>query len=408
MAKTKSGSYVWEGINKRGQKIEGEMIGENAAIVKAQLRKQGVVPGKIKRKAEGLFGLNLQSGGKKIGNADITLFMRQLATMTKSGVPLVQGLEIVADGLENPSMQKLVLGIKDKVAAGNDFASCLTEYPDQFDKLTCSLIESGEQSGALETMLDRVAIYKEKTELLKQKIKKATKYPMIVMIIASIVTAILLLKVVPTFQEMFSSMGANLPGPTLALIATSEWLQANWYMLLIIIIGGVLGLKHAIKVSPAVEEQKDIIMLKLPVIGSIMKKAVVARFARVLSTTFSAGVPLVEALESVAGAADNVIYKRAILRVRDDVSSGIQLNASMRSTGVFPNMVVQMVAIGEESGALDAMLAKVAEYYEQEVDNEVDGLTAMIEPFVMAFLGVVVGGMLIAMYLPIFKMGDTV
>lgn len=407
MAKTKTGSYVWEGTNKRGQKIQGEMIGENAAIIKAQLRKQGIVPGKIKRKSEGLFGLNLQSG-KKIGNGDITLFMRQLATMTKSGVPLVQGLEIVADGLENPNMQKLVLGIKDQVAAGNDFASCLTEYPDQFDKLTCSLIASGEQSGALETMLDRVAIYKEKTELLKQKIKKATKYPMIVMIIACIVTAILLLKVVPTFQDMFSSMGANLPAPTLALIAMSEWMQAYWYILLGGIIGGVIALKHAIKTSPAVAEQKDILVLKLPVIGSIMKKAVVARFARVLSTTFSAGVPLVEALESVAGAADNIIYKRAILKVRDDVSTGIQLNASMRSTNVFPNMVVQMVAIGEESGALDAMLAKVAEYYEQEVDNEVDGLTAMIEPFVMAFLGVVVGGMLIAMYLPIFKLGDTV
>lgn len=407
MAKTKTGSYVWEGTNKRGQKIQGEMIGENAAIIKAQLRKQGVVPGKIKRKSEGFFGINLNSG-KKIGNADITLFMRQLATMTKSGVPLVQGLEIVADGLENPNMQKLVLGIKDQVAAGNDFASCLTEYPDQFDKLTCSLIASGEQSGALETMLDRVAIYKEKTELLKQKIKKATKYPMIVMIIAAIVTSILLLKVVPTFQEMFSSMGANLPAPTLALIAMSEFMQAYWYILLGSIIGGVILLKHAIKTSPAVAEQKDILVLKLPIIGSIMKKAVVARFARVLSTTFSAGVPLVEALESVAGAADNIIYKRAILKVRDDVSSGIQLNSSMRSTGVFPNMVVQMVAIGEESGALDAMLAKVAEYFEQEVDNEVDGLTAMIEPFVMAFLGVVVGGMLIAMYLPIFKLGDTV
>lgn len=407
MAKTKTLTFQWEGINKRGQKIEGEMLGENSAIVKAQLRKQGIIPKKLRRKSEGLFGIGGgSSGSKKIKNVDITIFLRQLATMAKSGVPLMQGLEIVADGLENPSMQKVVLGVKDDVAAGNDFASCLKKYPKQFDDLTCALIESGEQSGALEQMLDRVAVYKEKSEALKQKVSKALKYPMVTLIIAAVVTVILLVKVVPTFQGMFSSFGSELPAATQFVVGLSDWLQANYLVLFGAIIGLVFGLREAVKRSPKVAAEKDKLVLKLPIVGEIMKKSAVARFGRVLSTTFAAGVPLVDALESVAEASGNVVYRDAILKIQDEVSSGTQMNAAIRATGVFPNMVVQMVAIGEESGALDAMLEKVASYYEDEVDNLVDGLTSMIEPLVMAFLGVVVGGLLIAMYLPIFTMGD--
>ncbi len=406
MAKVKTVTFEWEGTNRRGQKIEGEMLGENSAIVKAQLRKQGITPRKLRRKPEGLFGISMGGASSKIKTVDISIFLRQLATMAKAGVPLMQGLEIVADGLENPAMQKIVLSVKDEVAAGNDFASCLKKYPDQFDDLTCALIESGEQAGALEHMLDRVAIYKEKTEALKQKISKALKYPIVILIIASIVTVILLVKVVPTFEAMFADFGSELPAATQVVVAMSKWLQANWVVLFGSIAGLVIGMKQAIKKSPRVADEVDKLKLKLPVVGNIIQKGAIARFGRVLSTTFAAGVPLVDALESVAAASGNVVYRNAILKIRDDVSTGVQMNASIRATGVFPSMVSQMVAIGEESGALDAMLEKVASYYEEEVDNLVDGLTAMIEPLVMAFLGVVVGGMLIAMYLPIFAMGD--
>ncbi|WP_396588794.1 type II secretion system F family protein [Bermanella sp. R86510] len=406
MAKVKTVTFQWEGANKRGQKVEGEMLSDNPALVKAQLRKQGITPKKVKRKSEGLFGIGRGQGKGKVKAADTTLFMRQLATMAKSGVPLMQGLEIVADGLENPAMQKVVLNVKDEVSAGNDFASCLKKHPEHFDTLTCALIESGEQSGALEQMLDRVALYKEKSEALKQKVSKALKYPMVTLLIAAVVTIILLVKVVPTFEEMFSSFGSELPAPTQFVVDISEWLQANYLILIGSIVALVIGLKEAIKRSPKLQEEKDKLMLKMPIIGEILKKSAVARFGRVLSTTFAAGVPLVDALDSVAEASGNVVYRDAILRIRDDVSTGVQMNASIRATGVFPNMVAQMVAIGEESGALDAMLEKVATYYEDEVDNLVDGLTAMIEPLVMAFLGVVVGGLLIAMYLPIFSMGD--
>ncbi len=407
MAKVKTVTFQWEGTNRRGQKIEGEMLGENSAIVKAQLRKQGITPKKLRRKQEGLFGMGGGGGGaKKIKTIDITIFLRQLATMAKAGVPLMQGLEIVADGLENPAMQKVVLNVKDDVAAGNDFASCLKKYPDQFDQLTCALIESGEQAGALEHMLDRVAIYKEKSEALKQKISKALKYPITILVIASVVTVILLVKVVPTFESLFSGFGSELPAATQVVVNMSNWLQANWIVMFGSIGAVIYGMKQAVKKSPKVAEEMDKLKLKLPIVGNILQKGAVARFARVLSTTFAAGVPLVDALESVADASGNVVYRDAILRIRDDVSTGVQMNASIRATGVFPSMVAQMVAIGEESGALDAMLDKVAQFYEEEVDNLVDGLTAMIEPLVMAFLGIVVGGMLIAMYLPIFAMGD--
>lgn len=409
MAKTKSAqktaTFEWEGLNKRGQKVTGEQLGENSAIVKAQLRKQGITPQKLKRKQEALFGLKLggESKSGKIKTQDITIFLRQLATMSKAGVALVQALEIVADGLENPAMQKVVISIKDDVGAGNDFASCLRKFPAQFDDLTCSLIESGEQSGALEQMLDRVAIYKEKSEQLKNKISKAMKYPMITLVIASIVTVILLVKVVPTFESMFKSMGGDLPAPTQFVVDISDWLQANWLIFIGSIAGGIFGFRESLKRSTALQNFVDKKLLKLPVVGNILMKGAIARFARVLSTTFSAGVPLVDALDSVAQASGNVVYREAILQIKSDVATGVQMNASIRSTGVFPNMVAQMVAIGEESGALDAMLDKVASYYEDEVDSAVDGLTSMIEPAMMAFMGVVVGGMLIAMYLPIFQ-----
>lgn len=406
--KAKSASFEWEGQNRRGQKISGEMLAENSALVKAQLRKQGVVPKRIKKKQEALFGISLGSSEKKIVSKDISLFMRQLATMTKAGVPLVQALEIVADGLENPALQKLILNIKDEVAGGNDFASCLKRYPKYFDDLTCNLIASGEQSGALENMLDRVALYKEKSELLRLKIKKATRYPMVTLLIAAVVTMILLIKVVPTFESMFSSMGGSLPAATQFVIFLSEWVQEYWIILILSIVITVVCFKEAAKRSPRVAAELDKRVLQLPIVGDILMKGVIARFGRVLSTTFAAGVPLVEALESVAEASGNIVYRNAIMRIKDDVSTGLQMNTSIRATGVFPNMVVQMVAIGEESGALDAMLDKVATYYEEEVDNAVDGLTAMIEPLIMAFLGVVVGGLLIAMYLPIFSMGDIV
>jgi len=408
MAKqVKNSSFTWEGVNRRGQTIKGDMTGQNAAMVKAQLRKQGVNPTKVRKAAQPLFGL----GGpkkKKIKSADITFFTRQMATMIKAGVPLVQSFDIVSDGVDNASMKELISGIRDSVSAGNDFASALKQYPEYFDELTCNLVESGEQAGALESMLDKVAVYKEKTEELRAKIKKALMYPAVTLAIAFIVTIILLVKVVPTFQEMFESFGAELPAPTQFVVMLSETAQAYYLEVFGLLIIAGIAFGQALKRSPAFRNSFERFTLKVPVFGDLIRKAAVARFARVLSTTFAAGVPLVEALESVAGAVGNVVYRDAVLKIRDEVSSGQQMHFAMRSTGVFPNMVVQMTSIGEESGALDAMLDKAASYFEAEVDNAVDGMTAMLEPMVMAFLGVVIGGLIIAMYLPIFQMGEVV
>lgn len=400
----KNTTFVWEGKNKRGQKVKGELSGPNMAVIKAQLRKQGILPEKVKRAPKPLMGAG--SKNKKIKTADITFFTRQMATMIKAGVPLVQSFEIVSDGIDNPGMRELIMGMRDKVAAGNDFASALKEYPQYFDELTCNLVESGEQAGALEAMLDRVAEYKEKTEALKSKVKKAMGYPIATLSIAAIVTVILLVKVVPTFEAMFKSFGSELPAPTQFVVYLSEVAQAYWLPMVILIMGLVSAFKQASKRSAAFRDSMDKLMLKMPIFGDLTRKAAVARFARVLSTTFSAGVPLVEALESVSGAVGNAVYRDAVLSVRSEVATGQQMHFAMRSTGVFPNMVVQMTSIGEESGALDAMLDKAATYYETEVDESVDGLTAMMEPLIMAFLGVVVGGLLIAMYLPIFQMGS--
>lgn len=406
--KVKVGNFVWEGTNRRGQTVKGEMPGQNAAMVKAQLRKQGVQPGKVKRKAEPLFGIGGAAKKKPIKPVDVTFFVRQMATMIKAGVPLVQSFDIVADGVDNTSMKEMIYELRDTVSAGNDFASALKQRPDLFDELTCNLVEAGEQAGALETMLDKVAVYKEKTEALRAKVKKAVMYPAITLAIAAIVTVILLVKVVPTFEAMFAGFGAELPLPTQVVVAASEFVQAYYLQGLLVIVGLFVGISQSIKRSQPFRENLERLTLKIPLFGDLTRKSAVARYARVLSTTFAAGVPLVEALESVAGAVGNVVYRDAVLKIRDEVATGQQMHFAMRETGVFPNMVVQMTSIGEESGALDGMLDKAATYFETQVDETVDGLTSMMEPAIMAFLGVVVGGLIIAMYLPIFQMGDNI
>lgn len=400
----KTSTYTWKGVDRQGRPTQGESQGTNQAMVKAQLRKQGIMPKAVKKKAKPLFG----GGGKAITPADIAIFTRQLATMMKAGVPLVQSFEIVAESLDNPSMGELVLQIKNDVASGSGFAASLAKHPKYFDDLFCNLVASGEQSGTLETMLERVATYKEKSEALKAKIKKALTYPIAVLVIAMIVTGILLVKVVPTFATTFSSFGADLPGFTLFVLGISEFAQEWWLIVLVALVAIVFVFKEAHKRSDAVALAVDKIVLKIPVVGDIIYQSIMARFARTLSTTFSAGVPLVDALEAVAGTAGNIIYVDAIKGIREDVISGQQLNLSIRSTGLFPNMLLQMVAIGEESGALDDMLEKVAIFYEEAVDNAVDNLTALLEPFIMSVLGVLVGGLMIAMYLPIFMLGSVV
>lgn len=399
----KNSVFIWEGLDRQGAKVKGELSGVSPALVKAQLRKQGINPQKVRKKSISLF-----SAGKKIKPMDIALFTRQMATMMKAGVPLLQSFDIIGEGFDNPNMRKLVDDLKQEVAAGNSFATSLRKKPQYFDDLYCNLVDSGEQSGSLETLLDRVATYKEKTEQLKAKIKKAMNYPIAVIAVAVIVSAILLIKVVPQFQEVFANFGAELPAFTLMVIGLSELLQEWWYIVLVGMIGAAYAFKQAHTRSQKFRNWFDRLMLKVPVVGDILYKSSVARFARTLSTTFAAGVPLVDALDSVAGATGNVVFRNATAKVKSDVSSGMQLNFSMRTTGTFPSMAVQMTAIGEESGSLDEMLAKVATFYEEEVDNMVDGLTALMEPMIMAVLGVLVGGLIIAMYLPIFQLGAVV
>jgi len=393
--------YLWQGTDKQGNKTKGEIQGSSQALVKAQLRKQGVSPTKVKRKAKDLFGPRKQ----KIKPSDIAIFTRQLATMMKSGIPLVQSFEIVGESLENPSMRELVGQIRDDVAAGNNFADCIRKHPRHFDDLSCNLVDAGEQSGALETMLDRLATYKEKSEALKAKIKKAMNYPIAVVCVALVVTGILLVKVVPQFATTFSSFGAELPAFTQFVLGLSDLAIAHWWKVLIAVGVGGYAFKEAKHRSQAVADMVDRISLKLPIVGPILDSSCYARFARTLSTTFSAGVPLVDALESVAGATGNIVYSTTTRKIRDDVTTGQQLNFAIKNTTLFPVMITQMVGIGEESGALDGMLDKCAVYYEAEVDNAVDGLTALMEPMIMAVLGVLVGGLMIAMYLPIFQLG---
>ena len=399
----KTSIFSWEGTDKKGAKIKGESSGQSPALVKAQLRKQGINPTKVRKKSASLF-----SSGKKITPMDIALFARQMATMMKAGVPLLQSFEIIGEGLDNPNMRKLVDDIKQQVAAGNSFATALRTRPLYFDDLFCNLVDAGEQAGALESLLDRVATYKEKSEALKAKIKKAMNYPIAVVAVAIIVSCILLIKVVPQFESVFANFGAELPAFTQFVIGISQALQEQWYVFLFVLVGTVFAFSETKKRSEKFRNWLDRTALKAPVIGDIIYKSSVARYARTLATTFAAGVPLVEALDSVAGATGNIVFKNAVQKVKQDVTSGMQLNFSMRSTGVFPSMAVQMTAIGEESGALDMMLDKVASYYEAEVDNAVDGLTALMEPLIMSVLGVLVGGLIIAMYLPIFQLGQVV
>lgn len=409
MAAVKKGQmtpiFSYEGVDRKGAKIKGELPARNMALAKVNLRKQGITIKTIREKKKNILEGLMK---KKVSTLDITIFTRQLATMMKAGVPLVQGFEIVAEGLENPSMREVVLGIKSEVEGGNTFAGALRKYPQYFDNLFCSLVESGEQSGALETMLDRVAIYKEKSELLKQKIKKAMKYPISVIVVAIIVTIILMVKVVPVFQELFQGFGADLPAFTQFVVNLSNWFQQYWF-LFILGIGIIITIfLESKKRSKKFRDLLDRAALKAPIFGDLVYKAIIARYSRTLATTFAAGVPLIDALESTAGATNNVVYEEAVLKIKEDVATGQQLQFAMRVTDKFPSMAVQMVAIGEESGALDAMLDKVATHYENEVDNAVDGLTSMMEPLIMAILGVLVGGLVIAMYLPIFQMGSVV
>ena len=396
-------TFTWEGKDRKGNKTSGETTGASAALVKAQLRKQGIKPGKIKKKSKPLFG-----GGGKITPFDIALFTRQMATMMKAGVPLVQSFDIVADGLDNKALQTLILDLRNDVASGNSFAASLRRHPKHFDDLYCNLVDSGESAGALESMLERVATYLEKTENLKKKVKKAMTYPIAVIIVAFVVTGILLVRVVPEFESLFQGFGADLPAFTQMVVGLSEWMQQWWWVVLFGIVGFVVGFRTFKKKNQTFSDIVDKYVLKLPVVGLILDRSSVAKFARVLSTTFAAGVPLVDALNSVSGATGNAVYRDAILSIKEEVSSGTQLQVAMRQTGAFPIMAVQLTAIGEESGNLDSMLSKVADHYEAEVDDLVDNLTSLMEPMIMSVLGILVGGLIIAMYLPIFQMGQVI
>ena len=397
-------TFVWSGIDRNGRKSQGEVVATSKALAQAQLRKQGVNAKSLKRKSKPLFSL----GAKKIKPADISIFTRQMATMMKAGVPLVQSFDIVAEGLDNANMRTLVTEIKNEVSAGGGLATSLSRHPKYFDELFCSLVGSGEDSGTLDVMLDRIATYKEKTEALKAKIKKAMTYPIAVVVVAIVVTGILLVKVVPQFAETFSSFGSDLPAFTLFVLGISEAVQEWWFIIFLLIMASAWAYSQAILRSKKFRDRIDSLALKLPIIGGIVHDSVIARFSRTLSTTFAAGVPLVEALESTAGAAGNAVYARAIRQIRDDVTSGTSLYQSIRSTGLFPSMLLQMTSIGEESGSLDEMLGKVADQYEAQVDNAVDSLSSLMEPIIMSVLGVLVGGLMIAMYLPIFMLGSVV
>lgn len=395
--------FLYEGTNRGGTKVKGEIFALNDALAKNELRKQGINPLKVKKKPKSLFG-----GAAKITPSDIAIFARQMATMMQAGVPLVQSFEIIGQGNDKQNMQKLILGIKSEVEGGVSLAEALSKQPLYFDPLFINLVNAGEQSGALETMLDKLATYKEKVEALKAKVKKALFYPIAVLVVAFIVTVILLVFVVPQFQDLFDSFGADLPALTLFVIGLSEFMQDWWWVIALGIAGTVYTIIRIKKTSPKMQEAFDRMALKAPVVGEITTKSAIARFSRTLETMSAAGVPLVEAMESMAGATGNIIYHNASLKIKDEVSQGTQLQTSMRNTGLFPNMAIQMVSIGEEAGSLDDMLAKVADFYETEVDNAVDALTSLLEPIIMSVLGVLVGGLIVAMYLPIFKLGSVV
>ena len=395
--------FLWEGTDRNGKKVKGKSTAANEAAVRADLRRQGVVPSRIKKQSKGLFG-----GGGTITPADIAIFSRQLATMLSAGIPLVQAFEIVGNGHENAAMQKLLQAIKNDVEGGNSLAEALSKHPLYFDDLFVNLVESGEQAGALETLLDKIATYKEKTEAIKKKIKKAVTYPAAVLVVAFVVTIILMIFVIPAFEDLFKGFGADLPAFTRVVIEMSQFIRDQGWLLAMMAGAAVSTFMYFKKRSRPMRHFLDRATLKMPIIGPIMQKAAIARYARTLSTMFSAGVPLVEALESVAGATGNIVYEVAVLRMKDEVSTGQRLQQAMENANLFPNMVIQMIAVGEESGSLDSMSAKVADFYEEDVDNAVDNLSSLLEPMIMSILGVLVGGLVVAMYLPIFKMGAVI
>ncbi len=398
-----STGFLWEGTDRNGKKVKGKSLASDEATVRADLRRQGVVPIRIKKQSKGLF-----AGGGKITSGDISIFSRQLATMLAAGIPLVQAFEIVGSGHENAAMQKLILTIKGDVEGGSSLAEALAKNPLYFDDLFVNLVESGEQAGALESLLDKIATYKEKTEAIKKKIKKALTYPAAVLVVALVVTTILLIFVIPSFEDLFQGFGADLPGFTRMVIDLSAFVRTQGWIIVFIVGAMVYAFLYFQKRSRQFRHFLDRMMLKAPIVGPILEKASIARYSRTLSTMFSAGVPLVEALESVAGATGNIVYETGVMQMRDEVATGQRLQQAMENTDLFPNMVIQMIAVGEESGSLDEMSSKVADFYEADVDDAVDNLSSLLEPMIMAILGVLVGGLVVAMYLPIFKLGAVV
>jgi type IV pilus assembly protein PilC len=394
--------FAWEGRDKRGSRVKGKSLAPDENALRAELRRQGIAPSKVRKQSQAF-----KSGGKP-NPADIAVFARQLATMLAAGIPMVQSFEIVGNGHEKPSMQKLILDIKADIEGGTSLHESLAKHPLYFDDLFVNLVESGEQAGALETLLDKIATYKEKSEALKKKVKKALFYPAAVLAVAIIVTTVLLLFVIPQFESVFKSFGADLPAFTMMVINLSKFVQADGIFIAALVGGAFYAFFYFQKRSRKMREFLDRASLKVPVIGPILNKAAIARYARTLSTMFAAGVPLVEALESVAGACGNIVYENAVLKMRDEVATGQRLQRAMEATALFPNMVVQMIAVGEESGSLDTMSGKVATFYEAEVDNAVDAMSSLLEPLIMVILGVLVGGLVVAMYLPIFKLGAVV
>jgi type IV pilus assembly protein PilC len=393
-------NFLWEGRDKGGKVIRGELRSVSEAAVNATLRRQGIIVQKVKRQKYG-------SGGK-VREKDIALFTRQLATMMKAGVPLLQCFDIVSKGASNAAVSRLLLEIKTEVETGSSLAQAFRKYPLYFDALFCNLVQAGEQAGILETLLDRLANYKEKILAIKSKIKSALFYPIAIIVVAFIITAVIMIFVIPAFKEVFTNFGADLPAPTLFVMAVSDWFVAYWYIIFPVIIGAVIGFLEAWKRSLPVQIFMDRLMLKLPVFGDLVLKSTIARWTRTMATMFAAGVPLVEALDSVGGASGNYVYLMATKQIQREVSTGTSLTLAMQNSGVFPNMVLQMCSIGEETGALDAMLGKVADFYEAEVDDAVEALSSLMEPMIMVVLGTLIGGMVIAMYLPIFKIGQAV
>jgi type IV pilus assembly protein PilC len=402
LAATKQATFLWEGKDKKGNRLKGRGLARDEMEMRSDLRRQGIAATRVRKESK------LFKGEGKVTAEDIALFARQLATMLSAGIPMVQAFEIIGVGNDKPAVQKLVLAVKNDIETGSSLHQALAKHPLYFDDLFVNLVEAGEHAGALETVLDKIATYKEKTEALKKKVKKALFYPAAVLAVAIIVTVVLLLFVIPQFESLFKGFGADLPAFTQFVVNMSRWMQAKGWLLLLIVVAVVIGFGYFYKRSRPLRQFIDKMSLGIPVIGPILRKSAIARYARTLATMFGAGVPLVEAMKSVAGATGNIVYQDAVLRMRDEIATGMRMQRAMENTGLFPNMVVQMIAVGEESGSLDEMAGKVADFYEADVDAAVDALSSLLEPLIMVILGVLVGGLVIAMYLPIFKLGAVI